>query len=305
MKTKQRKILLTGSTGFIGKVLVKLLLSEGFIVYAISRKKKISREKNLFYFNCDLRDIDKNFSERIIKKIKKVDAIIYLAASITEFFEKKESMLEAKENTLDPFIRFIENFGCLTEKIIFTSTIDVYGIPNVINFKESAEINLISTYAIAKYCCEKYLEFYCKLNNKLYSIIRFSQVYGPNEPLVRVTPFIINAAMNDKVFNLKGSGKDKRRLLYVEDAAAGVIKALNKGKNGIYHIAGDEIVSVEDIIKTVEKILKRKLKILQENKDNPTVDIVPDIEKAKKELNFNPEYSLEKGISSIINSFAK
>lgn len=300
MNIENKKILITGGTGFIGKVLIKSLLDKKAKIICLSRKKRISKQKNLKYIKCDLRKI--NQKKDLVNKIGKVNLIIYLAASIPLLGQKKETLIEAKKNNLDPFLNFLSTFGNFSNKIIFTSTIDVYGIPKNKNFSEDTFIKPITNYAIAKYCCEKYLEFYCRHKNKAYVILRFSQVYGPDESLIRVMSFIIDAVVNNKIFTLWGTGQDKRKFLYVKDAASSILKAISYNKNNIFNIAGKEETSIKQAIKIVEKNFGKEIKIKRKNVDRPPINILPSINKARNKLKFSPSFNLERGIQSIINN---
>ncbi|MGB2580226.1 MAG: NAD(P)-dependent oxidoreductase [Minisyncoccia bacterium] len=294
-----KKVLVTGGTGFIGDYFVSALIQKGATVFCLTRKALPNKE-GVTYLTCDLLNISSEEVGGLRNSIGNIDYVVYLAASIPPITAPKESIITAKENNLDAMLNFLEVFGDLSPTVIFASTVDVYGIPTKESFDESMTIAPNSNYAVAKYCCEKYIEYYCSKNNKEYNILRFSQVYGPHEPLVRVIPIIVDAIFNEKEFTLKDEGGDKRRFLYVEDVASALIAAMETPHNTIYNIAGAEDTSIMDVIKISEGIAGKKLLYKKIPTDQKAVHILPVCEKAFLELNFKPRFSFEEGMGAII-----
>ncbi|KKP29993.1 MAG: UDP-glucose 4-epimerase [Parcubacteria group bacterium GW2011_GWA2_31_28] len=300
MDLKNKRILITGGTGFIGKHLVDELLNHNNKLFLITRKRQQSENDNLKYLYADLSQLNENLSEKIKKELKLVDYILYLAANIPLLSASKETIFDAKISTFDPFINFLKFFGNIGNKIIFTSTIDVYGYPDK-EYDENQSIDPLTPYALAKFVCEKYLQYYCKIYKKEFSIVRFAQVYGPNEPLVRVIPYILNSAVKNEPFSLSGSGLDKRKFLYVKDAVQGIIKTALNGNNSIYHIAGSEVDNILNVIRITENVFNKKIIIKQKNKEREIQNTLPNLDKSIKKLGYNPKYTLERGIKEIFN----
>lgn len=299
MIIKNKKILITGGTGFIGKFLVKELQNKNNKIFIITRKKRFFKNnKELIYIKCDLLKISQKEATLLKKEIGDIDFSFYLAAKLPSISQNNSIKSYIEENLI-PFMNFLDYFNTSIKKIVFSSTIDIYGYPKEINYDENTNPNPLTPYALAKLMCELYLEYYCKVNKKEFSIVRFSQVYGPNEPLLRVIPFILNAIIKEKPFTLIGRGLDQRKFLYVKDAVKGLINAALFGQNDVYHIAGREINTVMDVIRIAEKIFKRKLKINKKNINQPIKNTVPSIKKAENVLKYKPKYNLEQGLSEI------
>lgn len=297
MELKNKKILITGGTGLVGTPLVELLLKAGAHVHCFTRKQRVAEHPNLNYIQYDLRDLRQDAKRPAITP---VDYIVYIAANIPQLHEKKETIFTAKENTFDPFLSFLEHYGQLAPRIVFTSTIDIYGYPEQLNFAEDTPVDLPTPYALAKYSCEEYLRYYAKTEQKKSVVLRFSQVYGPNEPFVRVIPFIIDAALHNKPFTMWGNPLNRRRFLYARDAARAVLSALAYNMDGTFHIAGKEEIAIEDVVKTVEKITGNRIDITYKNSENPQIHIIPSTKKAETELGFVPETSFFDGMKQIL-----
>ncbi len=287
-----KTILVAGGTGFIGKRLVDTLLLEGANVYVITRQQ-LPDSANLRYIRYDLTS-----GESLPCTNTSYDYGIYLAANIPLKGSGKESFIDAKKSTFDPFVRFCELFLKFTQKFIYASSIDVLGVVDTIEYDENATVNHTTPYGLAKYCGEFYAESICLENNIPYSTLRFSQVYGPQEPVVRIIPILLDCLMNNREFTLYTTGEEKRRFLYVDDAVQAILLACLYGKNGIYNIAGKESVSINDLITEMENIFGKKLNLKRLNNAKGKSNI-PSIQKAQKILSYEPCFGIHEGLGKV------
>ncbi|MEK7631998.1 MAG: NAD-dependent epimerase/dehydratase family protein [Patescibacteria group bacterium] len=301
MKIQKSRILVTGGTGLVGKPFVESVVASGATVYCITRKRVQSKHPRLHYLQCDLLRVAEK-ATKIIHIVKRVNALVYLAANIPPLTQRKETLFEAKQTTLDPFVTTLEHLGTITESIVLASTIDVHGPRVPRSFTELQAIAPATPYAVAKYCCEEYLRYYSRVTGTPHTVVRFSQVFGENEQLVRVIPYIVNAFVHNQPFRLIGSGKDERRYLFAEDAATAVRLALFHPKNETYQVAGKEVSSINRIIATLEKIISKTLTVIRTDTSRPPLHIVPNTNKVKRALMFSPRYSLEQGLRKVMES---
>lgn len=288
-----KKILITGGTGFIGTSLVRFLSEFDVSLTVISRREHESK-KNIRYLQIDLRNID----ELSILEDEKFDYCIYLAANIPLAKEKKETFLDAKLSTFDSSINFFEIVLKNVSSFIFASSVDILGNCEVNEFDENQSMNNPTPYGIAKYAGELYAIAYCKRLGIPYKVLRFSQVYGPNEPIVRIIPILINSLENNEEFNLFTYGDEKRRFLFVDDAVQGIVRAMLSSNDGVFNIAGKEIITIGELINLIQKIWNKKMNLNVLNKMHG-VDNVPAIKKSIAELGYNPEYSMEEGLRKV------
>lgn len=288
-----KKILIAGGTGFIGKRLVEILESCNAKVCVISRKKHID-SSNTKYIVGDLTDYEKLKS----LQTENFDISVYMAANIPLAGQKKETYYEAKKTTLDPFLNFCDIFLPKTKKFIYISSIDVLGACEIKNYSEGTAINNPTPYGIAKYCGEFYTKLMCDQLSINYTILRFSQVYGPNEPIVRIIPIIKDSLIKGKEFNLFTHGTETRKFLYVDDATQAIIRCALSDVQGVFNIAGKDETSILTLIDEMEKVFNKKLKLnllkQVEGKSN-----VPSIDKAVKLLKYEPYFDITTGLKEI------
>lgn len=295
----RRKIIIAGGTGFIGKKVVEILENNKINCFVLTRNTNKINSKYVTYITLDLNNLTTDDCSNINKKYGPFEAGIYLAANIPKIGEKKESYSQAGISTLFPTINFMEGFAPFLKKIIYASSVDVYGNTDVDFYNEKAETKATTPYGVAKLCGENYLKSIASKYNIKYLVLRFSQVYGPFEPIVRIIPILIKTVKENQIFTLYGKGEEKRRFLYVEDAALSVFCALKYNDSGIFNIAGKSINSINGLIKIVENIYKKEIKIKYEESKITTHNNIPKINKAKKILFYNPKYSLMAGIRKI------
>ena len=295
---KNKKILITGGTGFIGKRAVNILSQFGAVCYVITRRD-IPDTDNIHYIKMDLSSSDTVQYEDLFNKYGEFDAAIYMAANIPVIGQKKETYAEAVSSTLIPLVQFAQNVCGRIKNFVYTSTIDIVGVPEKINYTEDCELNAFTPYGLAKLSGEFYMRRIAAATGTVLKMLRFSQVYGPNEPIVRIIPILLDAVKNDKCFKLYGTGNEKRRFLYVDDAVQAIVKAVEYPESDVFNIAGASNDSILDLINISQKVYNKKLNIEKINVECKTFDNIPDITKAEKLLGFVPEFTLEKGIEKI------
>ena len=134
-------------------------------------------------------------------------------------------------------------------------------------------------------------------------ISRFSNFYGPGQPLYRLIPKLINCIENKK-FTLQGSGSSKRNFIFSYDFCSGIEKIITKGRIGkTYHFSGKKFYSVNDIIKNVCDLKSYdKKKLIKKTKSRVGQDFIYKLgsKMTMKELGWKPIYSLKKGLQEII-----
>jgi len=294
-----KNILIIGGTGFLGYHLAKKC-SKNYNVTSLSLNKpsKEMRLKNVKYF---IGDISKR--NMLKDKIKKNFNIIVNLGGYINHKNKKlalDTHYRGCKNLVDFFLKKdIELFvqiGSSTE----------YGkqkSPNV----ESIGGNPSTIYAQSKLKATKLLQN-LKSNSKSFPfvILRFYQVYGPNQNYDRLIPMVIKSSLANEKFNCS-SGIQGKDFLYVDDAINAILKSFNNKNvlNKIINIGSGKKVKVKNLIKRIVKKIKLGkplFGVLKMRSDEPK-DSYPSIKRAKKLLNWEPKLSLDKGLSKTINYY--
>jgi len=232
-------VLLVGSKGFIGSYLHKHL-NEQISVTSLDYGNNLN-EKD--YFNLDLTDI--NGVNNFAAKYNHFDVLIYLVG-LAHAKGKGKDLPEFKNinyKTLVNLLSALENYNKLPKKIIFASTISVYGERyNQNEYTESLEPNPFSPYAVTKLQAEQYLSENWK--DKTW-ILRFAPVYSPK--------FLLNVKRRTKIgnkFYKIGNGQKKLSLCNIENiktAVEGIIDG--KVPAGLYNISDPKPYTHNDLLK--------------------------------------------------------
>ena len=191
------------------------------------------------------------------------------------------------------------------KKYIYISTPEVFGSSKKYMNENEEKFNPSTPYATSKLSAEKLLKNFSQFHELPLIICRFSNFYGPGQPLHRLIPKVIVCIDNKKKFPIQGDGKSKRNFIYSEDFCKGIFKVIKKGKIGnTYHFSGNKFYSVLQIIKIICDLKSYSFKkLITKAKGRIGLDSVYKLGTAvtKKSLGWKPDYSLKKGLNEIVN----
>jgi dTDP-glucose 4,6-dehydratase len=309
----KEKFLLLGISSFAGASMADYLIKQKKNVFGTYRNTKIkpylpfkyneNKENKVKLIKVDLLKDSKKIL-RIVKKIKP-DYIIDFA-SICMVGESWVNPKKYYDTNLIAKIELIKNLHKLKKlkKYIYISTPEVFGSSEKYIKGDSKFFFPNTPYAASKLSCELLLNSYVKNFNSPIIIARFSNFYGPGQPLYRLIPKIIMHIDKKIKFPLEGKGGSKRNFIYTDDFCNAIMKVCNKAKLGsIYHFSGKNFYTVLEIIKTVCRLKKYNYKKLIEfKKDRIGKDqsYKLDATEAKKKLSWKPNVSINEGINMII-----
>tara|TARA_B100001559_G_scaffold318929_1_gene327072 strand:+ start:336 stop:1283 length:948 start_codon:yes stop_codon:yes gene_type:complete len=315
MKNNKEKILVTGCAGFIGSHLCEELLKNDYIVYGLDNmnifydlyKKKnleiLLEYKNFIFEKDDIR------TTKIISKIKPTK-ICHLA-SIAGVRYSLENPIIYYQNNVEGFINIMEEARKNNIKnVIYASSSSVYGLNEKIPFNETDNLEKFnSPYALSKYCMELYAKLYYQLYNINSIGLRFFTVYGPRGRPDMAPYKFLNSIMNEKIIKKYGDGNSYRDYTYISDIVNGIIGAINNKNNikcDVYNLGNSNPITLNNFIKICEKITNKKAII--EKLPNQLGDVpytYADINKAKKDLDYEPKITFENGLKNLYEYLKK
>ena len=320
MQKKDKKILITGHLGFIGFHLAKRLIREGHTIMGVdslnnyySQKLKKDRGKVLDEINGNyISKIEDISNKEIIKTLKqfKPDIIVNLAAQagVRHSLDHPEDYVSNNISSFLNIIKYAKDYG--VEKIVYASTSSVYGGNTDFPFSENDRVdNPLQFYAVTKRTNELMANAY----NDLYKIsfigLRFFTVYGPwGRPDMSIHKFT-NLIINNKPIDVFNYGKHSRDFTYIDDVVEGIsLVSLKKNKyfsnnySEIFNIGGDHPITLNTLIKEIEKNLGKKAKKnLMPLQMGDVKKTVSNIKKMKKHYGFSPKTSINEGIKNFVD----
>ena len=294
-----KNVLVTGGTGFIGSHLVEAL-KDACEVIVLSRTRQMGGVTTI---NADLRDVND-----ICEKISDLDIgiVFHLAGDVKSVGKNTaEEYLEINTMGTKNLLEACRRKGI--EKFIQSSSMSVFGDPLYLPVDEKHPKIPKSFYGMSKllgelYCTE-YHDFY-GLNT---IILRYSDVFGPRQPMVWVTSIFINNALNNEPLQISGGGKSSGDFVYVKDIVNANILAANKkdafGED--INIGSGVETTIEELAYTIKKLtVKGDIAYISE-RDDKRRRFVFNISKAKKIIGYAPQYTLEAGLLKQIKYMSK
>lgn len=317
MFLRDKKVLITGAGGFIGSHLLEALVKrtakvKAFVRYNSKRNcgnlelldKKIKKEVEVYF--GDIRE-----TEVLAKAMQGIDVVFNLAALVGipySYLNPHEVVMVNTIGTLNLLTAARDN---KVKKFIQTSTSEVYGSPERVPITEKDCLRPQSPYAASKVGSDAVaLSFFYAFDLPV-SIIRPFNTYGPRQSARAVIPAIINQALNGNIIKL-GSLTPRRDFTFVKDTVDGFIRVA-KSDNSIgevINIGSGKDISIKELVVLVGRILGRKLTITKDTKRiRPKMSevkrLLADNSKAKRLLNWEPQFDYERGLRLTIDFIAK
>jgi UDP-glucose 4-epimerase len=300
------KALVTGAAGFIGSHLTAALLDRGAAVVGVDAftdyYPRALKEKNLE--ENRLRE-GFRFAETSIQSadlpalLDGVTHVFHLAAQAgvrkswgRDFRTYTVNNVEATQLLLEACV------GRPIERFVHASSSSVYGDRAPIPMREDAMPQPVSPYGVTKMAAEQ-LGYLYHVNYGLPVVaMRYFTVYGPRQRPDMAFHRFIAASLNDEPIALYGDGEQTRDFTFVSDAIAATVAAGERGVNGrSYNIGGGSRVSMNDVIRIIERVAGKPLKINREDAQRGDMrDTYADTSLARADLGFAPKVSLEEGI---------
>lgn len=306
----RKKILVTGGAGFVGSHLCERLLNEENEVYCLDnfftgQKENIVHLLDNPYFELIRHDVVNPY-------LIEVDEIYNLACPASPIHYQYNPIKTIKTSVMGA-INMLGLAKRVNAKILQASTSEVYGNPLVHPQVESywGNVNPIgdrACYDEGKRSAEALFLNYHRQNQVDIKIIRIFNTYGPNmhpnDGRV-VSNFIVQALKNEDI-TIYGKGNQTRSFQYVDDLVEGMIRLMNSrdGFTGPVNIGNPNEFTILELAQKVIELTGSKSKIIYEPlpSDDP-MQRQPDIELAKKELDWEPKIELEEGLLKTIEFF--
>ena len=277
-----KKIIISGSEGFVGK----------HLIYRFSKNKKI----RLIKMNRKFGDIKKKYTWR---KLVSADVLIHLAGQ--SFVPKTwENPNESIRSNVLGTVRALDYCRMNNTKMIFISSY-MYGNTNKFPTNEKSKIKINNPLALSKAMAEEFCKFYAINYKTKIVILRPSNIYGPGQKDFWLIPQIIQKFKSKKI--VINNINVKRDLIYIEDFIEAIIKSISLKKNfQIFNIGSGKSYSINEIIKTLKNFFGENFQVLNKNinRKNEILKTQLDIGKARKILKWKPRWDLKKGLEHTI-----
>ncbi len=309
-----KKIIVTGSCGFIGYNLINSLnhIEEVIGIDSLNnaydnnlKKLRLENLNSLENFKyLQLNFSDKNDLQKNESIFQDCDVLIHLGAraGVRQSFNDPEKYL--MDNTLGTTNLSLQVKENKIPKFIIASTSSIYGDTGEQLAVENEDELLYppSIYASTKSFGEILAQNILEDTNTHIQIPRFFTVYGPyGRPDMSILRFIHWICKGEKLI-LYGDGNQRRSFTYVDDIVNGLIALMEYEDSGTFNFGSNETWSLNEVIEIIEMNTGKKADISFEKRAYKDVDIVlPNLNKSNNILNWKPTTNIKDGIMNTVN----
>ncbi len=305
---QHRRVLVTGGTGFIGSHVVQALLAEGARVRVLAHYNGSGHLGNLTELPPgeraevevvwgDLRDADS-----VRRAVKGMERVLHLGAliSIPYSYLDPRSYVDVNVTGTLNVLMACRDLG--VERLVHTSTSEVYGTPDTVPISEAHPLRGQSPYSASKIGADKLVEsFFCAYNLPVVTLRPFN-AYGPRQSTRALIPTILTQALWAPEIRL-GSLWPRRDYTYVTDTAQAFLKAGSApGVEGMVLNAGyGADISVGELAEMAMRLTGRQVPVVEERervrpKASEVARLLCDRCLAEQRLGWRPRVPLEEGL---------
>ena len=302
---ENKKILVTGGSGMIGRQLVSLLKNENAEIHVADLNKPVNMPDDIIFHNVDLKNFDN--CKNICKGIDYVFNLVGIKCS-------PQVCIERPAEIMGPMMQFNTNMleaAMLSnvEWYLYTSTVGVYE-PAEVLFEDDVWNSQPSKNDWYGGWAKRMGELQCQAYEKQFgkgicSIVRPANVYGPYDNFdpenAMVIPFLIRKANDNEILEVWGDGSPIRDFIHCRDVALGMMHLVKNKVTEPVNLGSGSGISIKQIADIISKRFGREIKWLS---DKPMGDKrrVFDTKRAEK-YGFKTQISLEFGINETIDWF--
>ena len=299
-----KHVLVTGGAGFVGSNLVRRLLADGAKVTILDDFFTGKKEH--------LKDLDGQYV-LVTGSVTERDVVDELVAHNEIIFHLAARNIIA--STRNPLEDFQTNIGGTlnvlmsardhkVERVVYTSSVSIYGNPRYLPINEDDPISLLSPYAVSKFGGEGYCQAFYESYEVPVVVVRYSNVYGtmqnPSNPYCGVVAKFMQKARVGEPLEIHGDGQQTRDFTFVDDAIdATVLAGISaKGIGEVFNIGTGIEISINFLaaqILALYQVDKRPVHIDRRDIDNIRRRVL-NVEKIRRVIRWVPHFTLEAGL---------
>lgn len=298
------KILITGGAGFQGSHLVEKLMQKGhdvavlntFTPQALQNKKYLENKAEIIWGSIT----DAEITE---KAVRGKDVVFHLGARVNV----DESILhpwETIETNVRGTFNVLEAVRKNGNRMIHTSTCEVYGTPEKVPILENAELRPMSPYAASKAAADRLCFAYSQTYKTSVTIARFFNIFGERQKesnFGAVIPIFVGKAMRGETISVFGTGTQTRDYVNISDVIHAYELLLEHPElsGEVINFGAGKGISIKDIAEYIAKAFGGKVAYVNPRPGEAS-DMIADNTKAKRLLGWEPKVNFYEGVDRYI-----
>ncbi|MEM1331842.1 MAG: NAD-dependent epimerase/dehydratase family protein [Actinomycetota bacterium] len=297
-----RRVLVTGAAGFIGRAVGRRLTDRGLSVVRLDRAVRapyIADDDAAGHADIDVvADLADLADAELDAVLSDVDAVIHLAGTPGVQTSWADGFQVHVRNNLVATQRLCESAtrtGC--GRLVVASSSSVYGHVDRDLARETDSLTPLSPYGASKAGAEHILGAYAARGLSV-AALRYFTVYGPWQRPDMAIHRLFRSALGGPAFPLRGDGEQRRSFTFVDDVADATVRSvLRHTPSGVFNVGGGEVVSVRDLIASIEELTGESLRIeqLPPAAGDPG-RTAADVTRARDELGWEPTTGIADGL---------
>jgi len=299
-------MLVTGGAGFIGSHIVDALIEQGHKVAVVDNLSTGFVEN----VNPRARFYKMSVSDAKLAEVfeqERPEVVSHQAAQVVIQRSVADPIFDAEENIVGSLNVILNSIRFGVRKIIYASSGGaVYGEPVHLPVKEDHPINPSSQYGVSKHTVEHYLYLYGTPYGLDYVVLRYPNVYGPRqnpEGEAGVVAIFARQMLRGEPLTIFGQGDKTRDYTHVGDVVRANFLAMEKGK-GIYNVGTGVETTDQEMFDTLAELLGYKgIPKYAPARKGEIYRICLDFSKARHELGWQPQLTLEEGLVQTIEYY--
>jgi len=318
-----KTILVTGGAGFIGSNLCEALLEKGNKVVCLDNfatGKRENLEELLKDSNFTLIEGDIRKLEDCLKACQGVDYVLHQAA-LGSVPRSIKDPITSNEVNVSGFLNMLvaaRDHG--VKRFVFAASSSTYGDSQSMPKVEDIIGKPLSPYAITKYVNELYADIFSKTYDLETIGLRYFNVFGrkqdPNGAYAAVIPKFVSQLMNGESPVINGDGNYSRDFTYIDNVIQANLLSLvttnKKAINTIYNVAYGDRNTLNDLMGYLKEYLSEfdsKISNIEviygPNRAGDIPHSHASVDKAKENLNYNPQFTLQQGLKEAVKWYWK
>jgi nucleoside-diphosphate-sugar epimerase len=300
------RVVVTGATGHLGRYVVHALRASGLGVTALSRSGQVPEppfgESALGGVVAQALDLEREDAvDTLSELLGPGSALVHLAAwhppaTATTTPQERRRLMAA--NVFGTMRALEAARKQPTGAVVYASTFEVYGLPEAPGaVAETARLSPLSDYGASKLAGEDHLLAFAYEERMRVAALRLPAIYGPGELTSRALPNFLKQVVRGERPCVLGSGLDLRDQIHARDAAQAVLDALKSEASGIFNVADGQPHSILELARTALQVAGVAGEPEQAPSQKPSYDFHMSIDKARRELGFEPQVSLAAGMA--------
>lgn len=300
MKKDKKIILITGSAGFIGQHVTNEALNRGYQVVGVDLRPYPEEMDDYIHYELDINspDLERVFEENDIRYV------IHLAANSSVPYSVQNPIEDAESNYLGSIrlCNLVKKHN--VERMFAASSAALYAHPRYLPVKETHPTNCLSPYAITKQA----MEYYLTLSGINYTILRFSNVYGPGQNKKGesgVVSIFIEAMKKDEEVKIFGDGEQIRDFIYVKDVVDAILDSIVdiNCKNKTMNISANKATTVNELFYKLKEILDyRRNPVYLPEREGDIKSSILDNSLAHEVFGFTPKIDIQTGLEMMLKN---